>query len=258
MSTDRIHETECVQEEKELTRYENLCASRIQQGVYVEECDYGEIKAGQQLQEHEDVIHHHSSTNEYVESTHSIHINEPEYGNIMKARPDDQSQATPYQHSLSPQNKLAAEKYNDSNTKSYQSAYAEHQNVMPRESHDVDEEVYDDIQPHQPQAKNQYDPYHPETMEDCMTNKSDGQNNYKYTAIPQSSAAGSTRYQPLLSRESDYENHDLKDYNSINASQQQDDNGSDKEYQYVTTKPRYYYRPSVKQPSYLVKKNFCD
>ena len=250
LPTCRIHKTELVQEEKELNRYENLCASRLKEGVYVEECDYGEIKGQHRGQEDcEDVTHHHhnSATNEYEESTQVTQkSDEPDNGNIMKSHPDDQSQATctSHQQSVLAQIKLAVDKY-----KSHQSApAAKHQ--MPREGTcDVDEEVYDDIQSQQPTGKGQRAPYHPEAMEDCSENKLDCQNYYNYTAIPQSSAAagsGTTRYQPLLSRERDYENINLKDYNSINASQQWDDRGSDEEYEYVATKPRYYYQPSVK------------
>ena len=246
LPTCRIHKTELVQEEKELNRYENLCASRLQEGAYIEECDYGEIKGQYQGQEdYEDVTHHHhSATNEYEESTKLTQkSDEPDNWNIMKSHPDDQSQATSHHQSVLPQNKFAVDKY-----KSHHSApAAKHQ--MPREGiYDVDEEVYDDIQSQQPTGKGQRAPYHPEAMEDCSENKLDCQNYYNYTAIPQSSAtagSGTTRYQPLLSRERDYENN-LKDYNSINASQQQDDRGSDEEYEYVTTKLRYYYRPSVK------------
>ena len=246
LPTCRIHKTELVQEEKELNRYENLCASRLQEGVYIEECDYGEIKGQHWGQEdREDVTHHHHhpATNEYEESKKvSQKSDELEYGNIVKSHPDDQTQATSHQQSVLAQIKLAVDKY-----KPHQSApAAKHQ--TPREgTYDVDEEVCDDVPPQQPTDKGQRAPYHPEAMEDCSESKLDCQNYYNYTAIPQSSAAGSgtTRYQPLLSRENDYKNN-LEDYNSINASQQQDDRGSDEEYEYVTTKLRYYYRPSVK------------
>ena len=245
LPTYRIHKTELVQEEKELNRYENLCVSRLQEGVYIEECDYGEIKGqhwGQEDREDVSHHHHHSATNEYEESTKLTQkSDEPEYKNIMKSHPDDQSQATSHQQSVLPQIKLAIDKY-----KSHQSATAtKHQ--MPREgTYNFDEEVYDDIQPHQPKGKDQHDSYHSGAMEGCTENKLDCQNDYNYTAIPQSSAAGtSTRYQPLLSRESDYENN-LKDYNSINESHRRDYRGSDEEYEYVVTNPRYYYRPSVK------------
>ena len=244
-----MHKTELVQEEKEQNRYENLCASRVQEGVYIEECDYGEIKGQQWGQEdHEDDTHHHhhSLTNKNEESTQAMQKSDrPEYGNIMWSHPDDQSQATSHQQSVLPQDKLAVDKH-----KSHQSAPPAEQQ-MPREgmyhAYDVDEELYDDIQPQQRRGKGQCDPCHPEAMEGCTENKLDCQSDYDYTAMPQSSAAGSgtTRYQPLLSRESDYENN-LEDYNSINASQQRDDRGSDGEYVYVATKPRYYYRPSVK------------
>jgi hypothetical protein len=262
----RIHKPELAQEEKELNRYENLCASRMEEGVYAEECDYGEIK-GQQGQAScdrcEDDTHqqqHLSTTNEYKKSTQiTEQSNEPEYVNIIKHFPNTkQTQDTSRQLSMLPHNELAVhvEKYH----KAQESPSTEHQ--MPREfegtSGDVDEEVYDDTQPHQqPRGKGQHDPYHLEKKAamGSMAKKFDDQkfNDHDYIATPsQSSAAGhSARYQPLLSRDGNYENINLGGYNSINASQQQDESttsGFDvsEDYEYVVTKPRYCYRPSVK------------
>lgn len=254
----RIHKTELAQEEKELNRYENLCASRVQEGVYVEECDYGEIKSQQgQVCGEDDSHQHHLSITNFNEYEKSMQItqqsNEPEYVNIIKMKPcpnTNQIQDTSCQQSMLPHNKVAvADKY-----KTQPSApHAEHQ--MPREFEgtcDVDEEVYDDTQPYQPRGKGQHDPYLPEKKAavGSMVKNHDEQkfNDRNYTAIPQSSAAGrTTRYQPLLGRDDDYENN-LEGYNSIDGSQQQDGSGINEEYEYVVTKPRYCYgnRPSVK------------
>ena len=235
----------------------------MQEGVYVEECDYGEFKAQQlgQKDQHEDFIHqhhHHSLSSEYEESTQAAqwHRNdEPEYRNIKSCHNYQiQEAAFDHQQSVLPH---AVHKFapDSDKHKSRQSAPAKHQNLMPREiAYDVDEEEYDDIhvQPHQQRYRVQppdHDPHHHENSKAAAMNsmeKSD-QNDYDDTAIPQSSFAGcTTRYQPLLSRDNDYENS-IEDYNSINASQQKDKRGfDDQEYQYVATKPRYKYRPSAK------------
>ena len=261
MLSCRIHKTElAAQEEKELNRYENLCASRVQEGVYVEECDYGEIKGqqGQVCGEDDSHQQHHSTTNfnKYEKSMQiTQQSDEPEYVNIikMKACPNaNQIQDTSHQQSMLPHNnEVVVDKY-----KTQPSApLAEPQ--MPREFEgtcDIDEEVYDDTQPYQPRGKGQHDQYHSEkkaavvmgsTVKKIDHNEQEF-NDCDYTAIPQSSAAGcTTGYQPLLGRDGDYENN-LEDYNSINESQQLDRSGANEEYEYVVTKPRYCYRPSVK------------
>ena len=237
---NRIHKRECIQEEKEVNKYENLCASRVQEGVYIEECDYGEIK-GHRLEEDEASTHRHSSTNDYQE-TQITQDNEPVYINSMTSH-HDQSKATTSasQYPVLPRNELAA-MYNGS--KSHHSVHAKN-HTPPREGCEINEEVYDDIvKLHQPTAKIPHDLQHP--AGDYVINQSDGPNGYDYTAIPPQSHVA-TRYQQLLTREGDYENS-LEDYNSITdaQSQSQDDDAGCEEYQYVSTKPRYYYRPSVK------------
>jgi hypothetical protein len=235
----------------------------MEEGVYAEECDYGEIK-GQQGQAScdrcEDDTHqqqHLSTTNEYKKSTQiTEQSNEPEYVNIIKHFPNTkQTQDTSRQLSMLPHNELAV---HVEKCKAQQSPSTEHQ--MPREFEgtcgDVDEEVYDDTQPHQqPRGRGQLrDPYHPEKKAavGSTAKKFDDQkfNDHDYTATPaQSSAAGRpARYQPLLSRDGNYEN---EGYNSINAPQQPDRSATSgfddsEEYEYVVTKPRYCYRPSVK------------
>ena len=257
-ATCRVHKTvEVAQEEKELNRYENLCASRVQDGVYVEECDYGEfkVKRGQE-DRREGITHqlHCSTTNEYTESTQVTQMNkEPSYRNIVHScpGPPDQTQASSNQQSVLPKTEIADDEHNGS--KSCKLARATKHQIPKEGTEDVDEEVYDDIQPAHHTQKGgrpgRHDPHHPEkkAAADSTPEKFDDQNDYGYTTTPSQSSAAvrTTRYQPLLSREIDYENN-LGDYNSINASQRNDERGSDEEYQYVTTKPRYTYRPSVK------------
>lgn len=231
-----------------MNKYENLCASHLQSGVYVEECDYGEVKLEQSRKD--SVPYSKSSEDKEIQVSHTIRV---ELVDVNKKAHNSQSQTISYQHSLSPESTLSV-KENNSRSKRAKHENAASKRVQARK-YDVDKEEYDDtVHPHN-KTKPKRLPHHPchlEAERDHVINRSHGQKARGCTALQQSStdtAATSVRtgYQPLLRRKRDYENSSLQGYESmIKTSKSQNSNRSDDDYDYVLTTPKYYYRPSVK------------